>query len=172
MSFRTDSRELTLIAGLVETIAEATDLERVWRQADQTFAELIGHRMFTVLDHDAETGTVGRLYSSDPEAYPVAGTKPMGPTPWGELVLKQGKPFVGKDAAALRWAYPDHARLFAMGLNSALNMPMRLGAKTLGTLNLTHEAGHYHEGHLQVGSILAALLVPVLLHRRHTQFQT
>lgn len=172
MSTRTDTGELALIAGLAETISGATDLECVWRQADQTFAKLIGHRMFTVLDHDARTGTVARLYSNNPEAYPVAGTKPMGPTPWGELVLKQGKPFVGRDAAALRWAYPDHARLSAMGLNSALNMPMRLGARTLGTLNLTHEAGHYHEGHLQVGSILAALLVPVLLQRQQAQFKT
>ena len=157
-----DSEVLEPMARLAEAVANLYQIEKIWAQADAVFGEVIGHRMFTVLRYLEDRGEVARLYSSEPEAYPVGGTKPMGPTPWGELVLKQGKPFVGPDANAIRWAYPDHEKIIGMGLESALNLPMRLAGRTLGTINLTHQSGYYHDGHLQAGSMLAALLTPLL----------
>ncbi|WP_282606164.1 GAF domain-containing protein [Pelagibius sp. Alg239-R121] len=151
------------MASLAEAVANVRRIDEVWAQADAVFGEVIGHRMFTVLRYVEERGEVARLYTNKPDAYPVGGTKPMGPTPWGELVLKRGKPFVGPDADAVRWAYPDHETIIGMGLESALNLPMRLSGETLGTINLTHQSGYYHDGHLQAGSILAALLTPLLV---------
>ena len=126
------------------------------------FAEALGHQLFTVLIHNEPAGEVRRCYSSRPDEYPVQGAKSMGPTPWGDLVLKQGKPFLGVDEAAIRWAFPDHQLIISMGLGSAINLPLRLAGRTLGTLALLDRAGHYRQEHLEIGAILAALLVPVM----------
>ena len=156
-----------LIAGLVQTLAQSKDPHAVWVQAEAIFGRLIGHQLFTVLGYDESAGEVIRLYSSQPEQYPVSGTKPMGPTPWGELVLKQGQIYIGSDASDIEWAFPDHALIAAMGLQSALNLPIRVAGTTLGTVNLLHGAHFYDHAPLQLGSVLAALLAPVLLASRN-----
>lgn len=148
---------------LSEAVATETEAGAVWRKADAVLEEAIGHRLFTVLIHDAASGTVTRCYSSRPDDYPVQGSKHMGPTPWGDLLLTQGKPFIGNDAAAIRWAFPDHEQILAMGLGSAINLPVRLSGRTLGTLNLLHEAGHYRAEHLEIGAVLAAILAPLMV---------
>jgi hypothetical protein len=148
---------------LAEAVATRDEADAVWRVADRALAEVIGHRLFTILIHDAASGTVTRCYSSRPDDYPVEGSKHMGPTPWGDLLLTQGKPFIGNDAAAIRWAFPDHEQIIAMGLSSAINLPVRLPGRTLGTFNLLHEAGHYREEHLEIGAVLAAIVAPLML---------
>ena len=50
-----------------------------------------------------------------------------------------------------------------MGLGSALNLPVRWQGRTLGALNLLHEAGWYSEADIPTGQIFAALAVPALL---------
>lgn len=154
---------LDAITALSDAVADGRDADAVWRRADTILAEVIGHKLFTVLIHDAASGTVTRRYSSRPDEYPVQGSKHMGPTPWGDLLLSQGKPFIGNDAAAIRWAFPDHERIFAMGLGSAINLPVRLFGQTLGTLNLLHESGHYRDAHLETGMILAAIIAPAMV---------
>ncbi|MCF8468240.1 MAG: GAF domain-containing protein [Sneathiella sp.] len=144
-------------------VASETDPSMTWKRADAAFRRVVGHKMFTVLRYEEETGRVWRLYSSNPADYPAGGFKIMGPTPWGNLVLKQGQPFLGKDADALRWAYPDHETLFGLGLESALNIPMRVAGKTFGTINLTHASGYYHENHLEAARVLAACLTPLCM---------
>ncbi len=163
----TEQSRLELLSSLAETVATETDPTIIWQRAERTCSALIGHEMFTVLHYLDATGEVVRVHSNRPDVYPVGGKKRMQSTPWGELVLKQGKPFVGKDAAAIRWAYPDHETIIGMGLESALNLPIRYAGRTLGTLNLTHRSGYYHDRHLEAGTILAALLTPVLMPGKH-----
>ena len=151
-----------LAANLASAVGEQVEARLVWQRADAVFAEALGHRLFTVLIHNEPVGEVRRCYSSRPDEYPVQGAKKMGPTPWGDLVLKQGKPFLGVDEAAIRWAFPDHQLIISMGLGSAINLPLRLAGQTLGTLALLDRVGHYRREHLETGAILAALLVPVI----------
>jgi hypothetical protein len=151
-----------LAANLAGTVGEEVEAEPVWQRADAVFAEALGHQLFTVLIHNEPAGEVRRCYSSRPDEYPVQGAKIMGETPWGDLVLKQGKPFLGVDEAAIRWAFPDHQLIISMGLGSAINLPLRLAGRTLGTLALLDRVGHYRQDHLEIGAILAALLVPVI----------
>lgn len=147
---------------LVEMVAREHVVDSVWTRADVVFGEMIGHRLFTVLTYDEPAGEVVRCYSSRPGDYPVQGSKHMGPTPWGDLLLKQGKPFLGNDDAAIRWAFPDHVQIMAMGLGSAINLPLRLAGRTLGTLNLLHETGYYRDEHLEIGAVLGAILTPLM----------
>jgi hypothetical protein len=148
---------------LADIVAAYNDEDEVWTVADKVFGQVIGHGLFTVLLHEEASGDVRRRYSSRPDEYPVQGSKHMGPTPWGDLLLKQGKPFIGNDDAAIRWAFPDHELILEMGLGSAINLPVRLAGQTLGTLNLLHGAGFYREEHLEVGAILAAIVAPLMV---------
>ena len=153
-------------ADLARMVAQSADENAICACAQSAFAQAIGHQLFTVLAYNEQAGEVVRMYSNRPTEYPVSGTKAMGPTPWGAHVLQRGKFFIGRNAADIEWAFPDHALIASMGLQSALNLPVRVAGTTLGTINLLHVAGHYHQAQVEVGSILAALLAPVLLARR------
>lgn len=159
----TDYRDVVRLAGvLAEAVGGEADAAAVWPILDAVLGEAVGHRLFTVLIHDGGSGTVTRCYSSRPEEYPVQGSKQMGPTPWGDLLLVRGKPFLGIDEAGIRWAFPDHDLILSMALGSAINLPVRVAGRTLGTLNLLHEAGHYRGAHLETGALFAAIVAPLM----------
>lgn len=127
-------------------------------------ADAIGHRLFTIMRHDPVAGRNRRAYSSDPAAYPVSGFKPVDwDHPWARRILREGLPWIGRDAADVAWAYPDHEKIAGMGLASAMNLPVRWDGKTLGTLNLLHQAGHFTEADAALGGIFAGLAVLALL---------
>lgn len=152
-----------LFAGLARTVAQFDDEQTVWAHAEAVFRSVIGHQLFTVLRYDAASGNVTRLFSNRATEYPVSGTKHKGPTPWGEQVLKRGQHFLGYNAEDIKWAFEDHALIASMGLESALNLPIRVANTTLGTVNLLHVANYYNESHLDVGTAVATLLAPVLM---------
>ena len=127
-------------------------------------AQAIGHLLFTVMRHDSATGRNRRAHTSDPAAYPVSGYKSVSwDHPWTRRVLVEGCPWIGRDAADIAWAYPDHEKIAAMGLGSAMNLPVRWDGRTLGTVNLLHDAGYFTDADAELGMIFAALAVPALL---------
>ncbi len=127
-------------------------------------AEAIGHRLFTIMRHDALAGRNRRVYSSDPAAYPVSGFKPVDwGHPWAQRALVEGRSWLGRDAADIAWAYPDHEKIAAMGLASAMNLPVRWNGRTLGTVNLLHGAAHFTDADAETGALFAALAAPALL---------
>lgn len=127
-------------------------------------AACIGHRLFTIMRHDAAAGCNRRVHSSDAEAYPVSGFKPVNwAHPWTQRVLVEGRAWLGRDAADIAWAYPDHEKIVAMGLGSAMNLPVRWNGRPLGSVNLLHAAGHFTEEDAALGAVFAALAAPALL---------
>jgi GAF domain-containing protein len=106
---------------------------------------------------------VRRVYSNQPDAYPVGGFKTHRQTPWGRQVLAGGKPFIGRDADDIRWAFADHERIFSLGCESVLNMPVRYDGRVIGTANLLDVAGHYLREHVAMVQPFCALLVPAFL---------
>lgn len=124
----------------------------------------IGHRLFTIMRHDPVAGRNRRVFSSDPAAYPVSGYKAVNwDHPWTRRVLIEGQAWIGRDAADIAWAYPDHETIAAMGLASAVNLPVRWNGRTLGAVNLLHDAAHFTEADAATGALFAALAVPALL---------
>lgn len=156
----TDALTLERFSDLSAVVAGTTDRKIIWKATDRILSELIGHKLFSVLEYDQKNGLLRRCYSSRPDSYPVGGTKKMKSTPWGRQVLMEGRHFLGTNADDIRWAFPDHDVLLAMGLQSALNLPMRSASSTLGTLNLLHGPGHYRQDHLSIGRQIADMLVP------------
>ncbi len=131
----------------------------LYRALERALGTAIGHKLFTLLYVAPDRTRVKRAYSSDPTAYPVGGFKPMGPTPWGAQVIDGLTPYIGRNAADIKWAFFDHALIASLGLESALNIPVVYDRRCLGTMNLLHVAGHYGEHHAAMAAPYAALLV-------------
>jgi hypothetical protein len=159
------------LAGLVQAFQAVAAAGTLAGQPDATFRALeaatraaIGHRLFTVMRHDPAAGRNRRVFTSDPAAYPVSGYKPVDwAHPWAQRVLLRGEPWIGRSAADIAWAYPDHERIAAMGLASAMNLPVRWNGAVLGTVNLLDAEGHFAEESAVRGMLLAALAVPAML---------
>ena len=130
---------------------------------DAALGAAIGHRLFTILLHDAAAGFNARVYSNQPAAYPLGGRKPITDSGWMQQVIRDGRPWIGQDYADVQWAFFDHELIRSLGCESALNLPVRWRGRTLGTLNLLHQAGWYAEPDAAIGSVIAGLAVPVLL---------
>lgn len=130
----------------------------LYQAAQTALQRLIGHRLFTLLVTIAEGTEVERIWSSDEGAYPVTGRKRMGPTPWGDLVLKGRQPWLGNDAAAIRWAFPDHELIASLGLASCINIPVVAFGRTLGTINILDREGAYAPGDVATAGLFAPVL--------------
>jgi GAF domain len=152
------------LAVLSRVLAEPGQPLTMFRAFEAATARLVGHELFTLLHVDGEE--VARVHSSRPAEYPVSGRKRMGPTPWGEHVLKGRKSFLGRDKAAIRWAFFDHALIESMGLGATINVPVLYDGAAIGTINLLAPEHFYREEHVAPVERLAPLLVPAFLLAR------
>ena len=156
---------LTDVARAMEIAASSQDPQAAYAAVDALAQRTIGHRLFTVMRYLPETVEVERLYSSNPADYPPGGRKPKQGTPWGDAVLDRGEVFIAPDADGVRAAFSDHALLARLGIASILNIPIRHRGRVLGTMNLSHQAGHFTPDTIEPARVLGALLVPLLLDR-------
>lgn len=152
------------LTALLRTLEASGQPDATFRTVESAAKRLVGHQLFTLLYRDGEE--VARVYSNRPAEYPVSGRKPMGPTPWGDLVLKQCKPYFCSDKAGIRWAFFDHALIESMGLGSAINIPVVYDGACIGTMNLLDAEFHYREEHVAQVAPLAPLLIPAFLEAR------
>nr|WP_201842239.1 GAF domain-containing protein [Microvirga zambiensis] len=149
---------------LIGLLAEPGQPDSFFEALDTVLAARVGHRLLTLLYKDGDE--VARIYSTMPDAYPVFGRKPMGVTPWGDLVLRRQEPFLGRDRDAVKWAFFDHELIASLGLNSAINIPVVYDGETIGTINLLHEEYFYTDKHVQIAKKFAPLLIPAFLEAR------
>jgi GAF domain-containing protein len=156
-------RELTLVdlARLVEALRDAGRPPAIFRAVEALTAAVIGHRLFTIMRYDPGRAEVERLHSSLP-AYPVGGRKRKRDTAWSDHVLRDRQVFRAHNADGIRAAFDDHATIASLGLGSALNIPLVLAGRCLGTMNLLNEAGWYTEDDEATGLLLGAFLLPAL----------
>jgi GAF domain-containing protein len=151
------------LASAVEATANALEPDAVLRAVAALAQHAIGHRLFTIMRLHTEAQEVERLYSSLPDAYPVSGRKPKQGTPWGQQVLDRGEIFIANTPEAVEGAFADHALIFSLGIGAIMNVPIRFRGRSLGTMNICHEAGWFTDVDRAPGRLLAGLLVPPLL---------
>lgn len=149
---------------LLSLLSETDQPGRTYRAIEEETRRRVGHKLFTLLHVDGEE--VARVHSSDPEKYPVSGRKHMGPTPWGDLVLKRKKHFVGSDMEAIRWAFFDHELIAGMGLGAVINIPVIYNGETVGTMNMLDAEHSYTEADAARVAGLANFLIPAYLAAR------
>lgn len=122
----------------------------IGEQAQRRF----GWKLFTAMRY-LPSGEVERVYTSNPEAYPLSGRKPRRDTPWSRQVLVRGEPYYANDAAGIRFAFEDAEKILGLGLGAVMNVPVKAGERVLGTLNFLREAGGYSPDKLEDALALA-----------------
>lgn len=104
----------------------------------------VGARLFTITARDPETGVFRRSWTSNPDAYPVSGTKPAQEDDWSRQVIDRGETFVANTTAGFAPYFSDHAQINALGCHSALNIPVRRADGTVvGTVNVLDVEGWF-----------------------------
>ena len=150
---------LRTLSRLADTIAESDSHYAIFATVADAADIVIGHKLFTVMVFNAEAMEVSRVYSSNRQAYPPRGMKKKRDTAWGRRVLERGEPYIGCSADDIRANFNDHEIILGLGLQSVLNMPVRIDGKTIGTMNLLHEREYYSTPDFEAASLLAGLLV-------------
>jgi GAF domain-containing protein len=102
----------------------------------QVAARRVNAGLVTVMRHDAAEQTVERLYSSNPDAYPVGGRKLKRDTGWSRKVLAEHQVLVSAGDAGIRESFEDHAIILRLGLHSCINVPLVSAGRCVGTLNV------------------------------------
>lgn len=131
------------------------DRHALYQAIQEALGDLIGHKLFTLLVVLPGGEEVQRFWSSDETSYPLTGRKQIGSTPWGELVLRNHEHFVGRDAAAIRWAFADHELIASLGLASVINIPILAQGRIFGTMNLLHAENWYEDTMADVAKLFA-----------------
>ena len=127
---------LDRVAALCDALSRSRDFARVMQVVEDARRDLLGEGLLTVnlrtdrlpgrsTSQAQDSGTeLQRIWSSDVDAYPVAGRKRKSWTPWSLQLLARAEVFVGEGPAALKEAFSDHALIASLGLQSIVNVPV------------------------------------------------
>ncbi len=144
--------------------AAARDSATIFEAVAAILRERMGFGLLTMLRLDADGEHVTRIFTTDERHYPLTGTEALGSTAWGDYVLLQGRPFLGADKAAVRWAFPgDYDLIASLGLGSTMNVPITILGRILGSMNVLDRENRYEARHLATVCSLAPFLVPLFL---------
>lgn len=126
-------------------LTPSADSADLFHALQDIYDGLLGVELFTCSRFDMVAGKAERIYTSNPSAYPLTGLKDIVPNRWTETVIDARQPFLGRRIADLKDVFPDHEKIAAMGLGSAINAPVFVSNRFLGTVNLLHRDDHYSE---------------------------
>lgn len=122
--------------------------------------------LVTAMRHDTAASTVQRLYSSNPDAYPVGGKKQKRDTAWGRQVLTEHRVLVSAGDDAIKASFDDHATILGLGLHSCVNVPLVSQSDCLGTLNVLRARPDWTEDEVSIVRALGlSALTAVLMLR-------
>ena len=127
---------------------------------DRAIAEGIGHKLFTVLVLNWDRGENQRYYSNQPDAYPVGGAKPIARS--SASAMLEGQCRFLDTYEDVKAAFFDHELIRSLGCESCVNVPVRWAGRTIGTLNILHEANWYTPADVPAFTVFAALAAPAM----------
>jgi len=165
----TDPAIAKALADFDAAIATAQDAEAPWRALEALAQVVVGAKLFTVMKVDWANDRSGRVYSSDPEAYPVSGTKPINRTYWFDTIHTQRKPFVANTIAGIAEVFPDHETIWSLGCGSVLNYPVSIGGDMIGTVNMLHEEHFYTPERVAAAELLSLPAKTAFLAAEHLE---
>ena len=126
----------------------------------------VGAGLVTAMHHEEAASTVERVYSSNPQAYPVGGRKVKQESDWSRQVLVERRVLVSAGDDAIRKHYDDHAIIFGLVLHSCVNVPLVSVGKCIGTLNVLRGETEWSDREVAVVRALGlAALAGVLMLR-------
>ncbi|WP_156362627.1 GAF domain-containing protein [Xylophilus sp. Leaf220] len=116
---------------LCDALPRADGLEAALAIVDGVRRDLLGPGLLTV-NLRCDSGPVPpggtlvlqRIWTSDAQAYPVAGRKHKTLTPWTRQLLLEARVFVGEGRQRLSEVFDDHALIDSLGLQAIVNVPL------------------------------------------------
>lgn len=128
---------------------------------------MLGAGMLTVngiASRQDETGEIHlkRIWTSEPDAYPVGGAKRKTPTRWTRQLLERCEVFVGEGDDALAEAFDDHRRIAALDMHSVVNVPIIRDGRCVATFNVLGRNTHWQRHEIGAIRVLALLAAPHL----------
>ncbi|MHA6844542.1 GAF domain-containing protein [Ralstonia syzygii] len=165
---KADTTTLSVAIRLAEHLQVHLPRRAAWTALDAALAEVFGHRLFTVLVYDDCEQRLVRVHSSRPDINPVGGCKAVLPGLWTRQVLIEGAAYIGRTREDLRDVFADHEVLFSIGCESVLNIPIRRGGITLGSLNLLNGPGAYRATDIPTAKLFAQL-VSAAMHAEYME---
>jgi len=165
MSPRPETDPLPHLLAVARAMRSPASPEAALTALDAAMGATIGHKLFTCLLHHPAARESERRYTNQPAAYPVGGRKPVPDSAWARRLFVEREPYIGYTADDIREVFFDHALIASLGCASVLNVPVVHDGRTLGVLNLLHEARWYDEADAPLAQVFAALAAPAFLKR-------
>ena len=163
MSPRPETDPLPHLLAVARAMRSPASPEAALTALDAAMGATIGHKLFTCLLHHPAARESERRYTNQPAAYPVGGRKPVPDSAWARRLFVEREPYIGYTADDIREVFFDHELIASLGCASVLNVPVVHDGRTLGVLNLLHEARWYDEADAPLAQVFAALAAPACL---------
>ena len=125
------------------SIAATGGADRIFAALDEMVQRQVGAVITSCTTVDLVTMTAERVYTNQPDAYPLMGRKEIVPNRWTRAVLDRGQTFIANSIDEIRQVFPDHETIRQLGCESVINLPVGIAGRLLGTLNLLHGPGHF-----------------------------
>lgn len=172
-----------LVANLVRLAALThanADFPTIWSELSTILAQQFGYSLFTILTYSPDLDKVVRIHSTRPELHPLgqrssqgnslrASTVPPQRKAWVRRLFEDGEIWRGSTKEDLKAIFEDWELLWSVGLGSVLNIPVRLGGKTIGSLNILDKERAYDEADLSIGILIAQMVAFHVDKAGHTQ---
>jgi hypothetical protein len=158
---------------LCHDLPRARDLDGALRIVDGVRESLLGPGLLTVNLNSSAGATapagaedvidLQRIWTSNPQAYPVAGRKRKTMTPWTLQLLRRAEVFVGEGDEVLAGIFDDHALIASLGLRAIVNVPLLDGAGAcFATFNLLGQRPQWKPEEVLLVRLLALLATPAI----------
>src|SRR5258708_23871717 len=96
--------------------------DAVFKAVDRALAEVVGHKLFTLLYVAPDGKRVKRLYTNMPKEYPVGGYKPVTESDGPKRVIGQRRAWVGFPYEDGKCAFFDHELIPSLACESPINV--------------------------------------------------
>jgi hypothetical protein len=126
-------------------------------ELERRVREEVGVRLFTVLAWVPQRRALRRVHSSHPAEYPVGGEKTVEVAQrWLATCIERREPYFGRDKAAVREIFADHALIESLGCGSIINVPV-LGpdGEVAAVLNILDAEGAYDDASVAAAQKIA-----------------
>lgn len=154
--------EGALLGGIgdVAVACAMNDSQKLFAAVDLYAQGVLRQTLCTVNRFDAPNERVLRLYSSNPAAYPVGGSKDKSGTAWGRHVLHERRIYVGEGVDAIRESFDDFEAILSLNLQSVINVPVVVQGTCLGTVNFLMTTETVDAPQVQFAQLAALLAAP------------
>jgi GAF domain-containing protein len=151
----TDDERATALAAFDASISDDTGKDAPWIALQILVRATIGAKLFTVMTMDMDRNVTQRVFASDPLAFPDTGPRPVFYDEWFDIIYRQRKLFVANTINELARVFPTSDKIKEIGCGSAINIPVFVGGKLLGTVNCLDVEHYYTAERVEMASMLA-----------------